>query len=624
MIKKSIFIALISILYHQNISSQTIIEPDSIRLTRWIKAEQSICLLKNEDKIIPVKTLNKKSIACLSIGNDSLELFQNRLKDYTKIDFYNIKKTETDSVFNSIKLQLKSYNLIICALHDLDKNQRMAFGLTKQIGEMVDFLADSANAIIIFFGNGHSINELENIDKAKALIFSPSESDDYQDISAQIIFGGIGAKGKLNGDINQKFQKGYGLKSEAGIRFKFTFPEELNIDGSLLNRKIDSIAENGIRKKAYPGCQILAAKDGKIFFYKCYGFHTYDSLIPTRKTDLYDLASVTKITGPLPAIMKLYDEGKIKLNSKFAEYWPAFKKSDKKNITLREALTHQAGFVPYIAFWKRTIKKNGKFKRHTFKADSSKNYPVQVTENLYLHKNYSKKIYKTIKKTKLKEKKEYLYSDLSFLLHPKIIENITNENYETYIQDNFYKPLGANTITYNPTRKFSKEMIIPTEIDSLFRKQLMHGFVHDESAAILGGISGNAGLFCSALDLAKITQMYLNMGKYGGQQFISDTTMKEFTRCQFPENKNRRGLGFDKPLLVNKESGSVYPKVSDKSFGHTGFTGTMCWADPENGVLYIFMSNRIYPTRNNSKLFELNIRPSIQQVIYEAINKTLK
>jgi CubicO group peptidase (beta-lactamase class C family) len=210
------------------------------------------------------------------------------------------------------------------------------------------------------------------------------------------------------------------------------------------------------------------------------------------------------------------------------------------------------------------------------------------------------------------------------LLYPGIIEKITNQKYESFLQDNFYKVIGANSFGYNPIKKYSKARIIPTEMDSFFRKALVHGFVHDESAALLAGVSGNAGLFCTALDLAKMMQMYLNMGKYGGHQLISEKTMKEFTRCQFPENNNRRGLGFDKPPLVDKDKGSCAPSASYNSFGHTGFTGTMCWADPDTGILFVFMSNRVYPTRNNSKLFELNIRPSIHQVIYDALNNKIK
>lgn len=622
--KNKLVLILIGILYLQNISAQLLQNNDSILFIKRVEAEQNICLLKNKNKIIPVKELDKRKIACISFGNDSNNIFQNRLSDYDQITHFNLKMTENEDYYNQIKHELKSFDLVICSFHKLVDNERQSYGLTKQAGEMAGYLSDSLPSILVLFGNAKALNEFNRIEENLAIVVAENNSADSQDLTAQLIFGGISAKGKLNVDINQIYAKGFGLESEGGIRFKYTYPEELGINGTSLNKKIDSIAENGIRMKAFPGCQILAAKNGKIFFYKTYGYHTFDSIVPVSKADLYDLASLTKVTAALPALMKLYDEGKIDPDAKISEYWPAFKRSNKKNITLKEALTHQAGLLAWIPFWKHTFKKNGKFKYHTFNADSSKNYPVKIVDHLYLHKNYSKKIYKTIKKSKLNEKKEYVYSDLSFHLYPKMVSDISGTNYEAFIATNFYKPLGASTICYNPMRKFTKDMIVPTEVDTFFRKTLIHGTVHDEGAAMLAGVSGNAGLFSSTLDLAKMFQMYLNMGKYGGEQLISETTMKEFTKRQFPENNNRRALGFDKTLLENKELGSSALSASDNSFGHTGFTGTLCWADPDNGLLYIFMSNRIYPTRNNLQLFELNIRPSIHQLFYDFIAHSKK
>ncbi len=397
--------------------------------------------------------------------------------------------------------------------------------------------------------------------------------------------------------------------------------KEIGLDSSFIHSKIDSIVNFALIEKAFPGCQVLVAKNGAIFFHKAYGFYTYDSIVPVKKNSIYDFASVTKITGPLPALMKLYDEGKLKLDTSFYAYWPDFKHSNKKDITLREILAHQAKLQPWIPFWKLTLKKNGQFKRSAFKTDSSKRHSVKIAEHMYLNKKYQKKIYKSIKKSPLLEEKKYKYSGLSFFLFPQLIENLTGIAYEDYLNRYFYQPLGAGSVTYNPLNKFDKSLIIPTEYDSIFRKQQMHGYVHDESAAMLGGISGNAGLFGTTLDLAKIMQMYLNGGKYAGIRFISDSTIKEFTRCQYPKNENRRGLGFDKPLLKNKEYGSTAIDASEKSFGHAGFTGTFCWADPENGILFVFMSNRVYPTRNNSKLYQLNIRPSLHQVLYDAVKR---
>jgi CubicO group peptidase (beta-lactamase class C family) len=287
-------------------------------------------------------------------------------------------------------------------------------------------------------------------------------------------------------------------------------------------------------------------------------------------------------------------------------------------------LAHQSGLESWIPYWKTCKKKNGKWKRHTFKTDSSRNYPVKITDNLYLWKNYKKTIYKQIKKSPMGEKK-YVYSGLSFYLYPQIIKNLTGVDFEAYLKQTFYHPLGAYTLTYNPLRFFPKNQIIPTEIDTFFRMIPIHGTVHDEGAIMMGGVSSNAGLFGKTEDLAKLMQMYLNMGTYGGKRYISDSTLHEFTRVQYPENGNHRALGFDKPRLKGDEKyNGCSNDASPESFGHSGYTGTFVWADPSNGLLFVFMSNRVYPTRNNRKIYTLHIRPAMHQVFYDALKKAKK
>ncbi|MBN2756353.1 MAG: serine hydrolase [Bacteroidales bacterium] len=584
--------------------------------------EASLTVLQNKDSLIPVKNIGKIKIASISLGSDTITKFQERLTDYSKIDNFFLQKTESDSLIEFTKNKLKNYDLIICSIHKLNLYPRNSYGITKQMVEMVNYISDSLNSIITIFGNAYALREFRNIENSKALIITYQESENTQDLSAQLIFGAIGAKGKLPVSINQKFKAGTGILTKGGLRLKYTIPEELGINSEFLNSKIDSIANLGISKGAFPGCQVFAAKNGKVFFHKTYGFHTYDNINPVKKSDLYDFASLTKITGPLPSLMKFVDDKKLNLDNKFSSYWPDFKHSNKNNITLREVLAHYAALKEWIAFWKNTKKKNGKFKYHTFKSYSSKKYPIKIAENLYLHKNYKKKIYKQIKKSELLSKKEYKYSGLSFYLYPKIIENISGYDYETFSKNNFYKPLGAYSLTYNPLRYYSVNQIIPTEKDTFFRMQQIHGTVHDEGASMMGGVSGNAGLFGKTNDLAKLMQMYLNFGIYGGENFISKSTIKEFTKCQYCNSGNRRGLGFDKPLLENKQNGSCAYSASNESFGHSGYTGTFAWANPVNGLLYIFMSNRVFPTRDNPKIYRFNIRPAIHQIFYDALNKS--
>ena len=389
-------------------------------------------------------------------------------------------------------------------------------------------------------------------------------------------------------------------------------------DFSLLENSIDAIVREGLDSQAYPGAQVLVAKDGNIILNKSYGYHTFEKITPVKNDDLYDLASITKVTTGLPILMKLYGEGKFDLDASLKTYFPKFKNSNKGNLIVREILAHQAQLQPYIVYWAKTVKKNGKFKSRTFKPKQSKRFPTHITDDLYLHRKYKNRIYKFIKKSPLDEIKEYKYSGLFFLLLPQIVSDLTGEDFETYLYKNIYQPIGANHLLYNPLNKFPASQIIPTEMDTLFRKKQVHGTVHDEAAAMLGGVSCNAGLFSNAEDLFKLFQLYLDGGAYNGQQIIPENAVKEFTRCQYCEMGNRRGLGFDKPMIEYVENGSYVARdASPESFGHSGFTGTFVWADPQNKTVVVFLSNRVYPTRENRKLYSMNIRPRIHQAVYD-------
>lgn len=405
-------------------------------------------------------------------------------------------------------------------------------------------------------------------------------------------------------------------------QLRYDTPNSVGLDSSYINVKVDSIMTLGISEQAFPGAQLLVAKKGNIIFHKAYGYHTFDSIQKVGLDDIYDLASVTKITGPLPALMKLYDEGMLNLDAPFSRYWKPWKhRKDKKGITLRELLAHQSGIQPYIVFLNEILKK-GKLKRRFVRTVSSKRFSKQAYANIYINNRFKKKVLRKIKRSKVSDNKTYKYSGLASLIYPQLIENITRESYTTYLQKNFYQSLGCETLGYLPTLKGFNNAIVPTEYDSIFRKTLTKGWVHDENAALLGSVSGNAGLFGTAKDLAILMQMYLQKGTYNGKRYIKETTLNEFTKIQYPDNNNRRGLGFDKPLIGNdtlsiKEAYPA-PQVSPESFGHSGFTGTFVWADPENEMVFIFLSNRVYPTRTHRNIYNLNIRPALQQVFYIA------
>lgn len=380
-------------------------------------------------------------------------------------------------------------------------------------------------------------------------------------------------------------------------------------------KKIDSLIENSIELKAFPGAQVYL-KNPDYTYSKSYGFHTYDSLIKVEQDHLYDLASITKTLAATLAIMKLYDEKKLKLDDIISKYIKKLNGSNKKNSSFHELLIHQSGWKPYISHQLSLIKKNGKLKSRFIDDESSKKR-IQLANNLFIKKSYYNKIVRKIKRTKIKSRGQYLYSGLFFCLVPEIVENISEKSFENYLNENFYSKIGVS-LMFNPTKNYQINKIVPTENDVSFRKQLIQGYVHDETAAIMGGVSGNAGLFGSANDVGKISELLLNKGKLNTEQILNESTVKYFSN---PENYNSeravRGLGFDKPRLTSSGNVSPSEKFSDLSYGHTGFTGTFFWIDPEKETIIVLLTNRVYPARSYENLYDLDVRRKLIDIILE-------
>ncbi len=596
--------------------------PKALLIQRKL-VEASLTVLKNEMDLMPLKMLDTLKIASISIGKTKKTKFQKTLELYSEIKNFQLAEDARISEVNKIKDDLKNYNLVIAGIHDNSKYPRNTMKFSEDVQNFISELSAKKNTIISFFKNPYVLNKIKNIENAPGLIVTYQDSEITQELAAQLIFGGIGANGKLPVSIGDKFSAGTGLETQGGIRFKYTLPEDAGLDSNFLKTRIDSLVQEAISAKAIPGAQLLVARDQKVVFHEAYGFQSYTDTIRVENEDLYDLASITKISSALPLIMQLYDEGRFDLNAGIDDYLPYFKNSNKEGIPFREILAHQGRLQPWIPYWKNTLRDNNSFKWNTFKKDSSARFPVKISEDLWLHRNYKRKIYKAIKKTPLEKEAKYKYSGLAFYLLPEIVERLTEKSpFDEFLYDEFYNKLGATTLTYNPSKKFAISRIVPTENDFFFRHENIHGNVHDEGAIMMGGVSANAGLFANANDLAKLMQMYQNMGEYGGERFIETSTLEEFTKVQFPDNDNRRGLGFDKPYLeYDGESSNTAKDASKDSFGHTGFTGTMAWADPEEKIVYIFLSNRVTPTRDNTRLYQLNTRTNIQQAIYDAIIK---
>jgi len=397
----------------------------------------------------------------------------------------------------------------------------------------------------------------------------------------------------------------------AVFQLGYADPRTLAMDPEKLN-KIDAIVEEAIREGATPGAVVMVLKDGKIVFDRAFGHHGYDKEVPTQSSDLFDVASVTKIFATTIAAMRLADQGKLDLDATVGTYLSELRSShpDKAAIKVRDLLTHRAGFIPYIPF-------HHQIKEGDFSTEASARYPIKVADHYYLDKDfYIKVMWRQMLDSPLKTQGKYVYSDISMYVLKGILERIVEQPLDAYVAEEFYQPLGACSIGFCPLDRFAEERIVPSEDDTYFRKQMLRGYVQDPGAAMAGGVAGHAGLFANAYDLAILSQMLLNGGSYNGRQYIRPETVKNFSTRQYEDS--RRGLGFD---CWDPESKEGYPcqLASPATFGHTGFTGTCVWIDPESRLIYIFLSNRLYSSPNKNKLLKLNIRPRIQDVIYEAM-----
>ena len=577
--------------------------------------KNSLTVLNNRNRSIPIEDLAKNKIACVAINHSPGTAFQDMVSNYTRSDHYSWFPGGNSE--DSLLTALASYDIVLAGIYNTDQQ-----GIDNEGMEpFLSLLSKQTRLLSVVFGNPAIIDRLEGLFRSDGLVLAYEHNTFTEELAAQLLFGGIGGKGILPVSINEQYPEGFGMNTAGGFRLQYAYPENAGVSSQTLIHKIDSIVFRGLEAGAYPGCEVMAARRGMVIFHKTYGYHTFDSRINVQKQDLYDLASVTKVSGPLPGLMLLEGMGKFSHRDRLGDYAPAMKGSDKADLELKDILAHQAGLYPYLIYWKNTVKKNWNYKRRLIRNTPSEKFSIQVADRVYLKSDYRKKIYREIRKSSLGGK-EYSYSGLSFLLYPEIIEDLSGERYEDFLSENIYHPLGAWDLVFNPCRFYPKSRIAPTEIDTLFRRQLVHGYVHDEAAAFLGGYSGNAGLFSTANDLMKLFEMYRRMGNYGGAQILNEEVLKQYTSCQFPENKNRRGLGFDKPSLGERDGTKddyPCPGASPSSFGHSGFTGTFAWADPEHEITYVFLCNRVYPTRDNNLIARMNIRTAILQSIYDSI-----
>ena len=574
---------------------------------------EAVTMLENKNEILPLKKDSNKKIAVVTFGKDnsiSAKLNESGIKNTPFL----IGKDASEEEVKRTAKQLKSYDYVVLNIRNTSSYPSKNYGITSSMTTFLKSLPNSTKLIFNLFGSPYALDKFSLGKNISSILVGYEDNAMVANAIADVLVGKISPKGKLPVSV-KKYACGIGFEFK-GFLSSETLPVSL-IDNQYI-RKIDSLILDGIEQKAYPGCQVLAMKDGKIIFEGNYGKFTYEGEQLVHTNAIYDIASLTKLFASSFALMKLYDEGKLDLNSTLGDFFPFLNQSDKGNIRLIEFLTHQSGMTAWIPIYKMTCAGNVPDMNY-YRECIDENHTVRVANNLYLSNDFRYEIYDTIMKSELKEKK-YKYSDLGFYFVPGIVESITNQSFESYLKENFFDPLNLNHICFKPLNKHDISNIVPTEDDKYFRNQLICGDVHDQTAALFGGVSGHAGLFSNARDLAVMMQLLLNGGYANGNQFISEETINYFTSAPFADNENRRGIGFDKPDLDPEAKYYTPSKQSSMaSFGHSGFTGTFAWADPANNLIVIFLSNRVYPTSDNNKLSKLNIRTEIHDLFYKAV-----
>lgn len=583
---------------------------------KWLRRslfEHAVTTVRNEDNLLPVRKLDTLKIASLSIGGKLESPYQKTIDLYSKATHFAIDKNAVQAQFDGVLKELSGYDLVLVSMQSMGRFSRNNFGISQNSLRFLNQLNEKSRVILSVFGNPYSLKNFQSI--PNILVFY-EENEVTLHIAPQVIFGGIPSTGLLPVTASYDFKAGTGVLLEEKIRLKYTEAEDLGLRTSDF-KKIDKIVEEAIKNKAMPGCQVLLAKDGKVFFHKAYGNHTYDEgSKEVEVSDIYDLASITKISATTLSLMHLYDLGLFTLQSSLSDYLSDLNNSNLKNLNVRKMLLHEAGLRSWIPFYKKTLP--DKLQEY-YCNEQMGCFTIPVGNNLYLRNDFPDTIYSNIHTSELSRRPEYRYSDLGFYLFKDVVEEISGMTFEEFTEKNFYLPMGMHRTAFKPLRYFDLNEIVPTEVSADFRVGLIHGNVHDQGAAMLGGVSGHAGVFSPANDLAILMQMFLNGGHYGGERFLSEETIEFFTSRH--SRSNRRGLGFDKPE-TSSSNGPTAKSASPSTFGHSGFTGTGVWADPEYGLSYVFVSNRIHPSATNRKLISENIRTRIHQVAYDAIKNS--
>lgn len=578
--------------------------------------EQSLTIAANDKGLLPIKDLNK-NFHCITIGCKD-NTFEDRVKDYVDTGISRLSATPSREEVNLVIKKVKAESIVIVAIGDMSKYGNKNYGINEEEIYLIESLLKSNDVILTLLGSPYSLKYFENV---PSIMMAYNDDNLTQDLAVQGLFGANEVSGTLPVTASPKFKVGQSIYTPNLGRLGFSIPEVVGLSSTGL-AVIDSLADDLIKVKAAPGCQVLVAKNGNIVWNKSYGHHTYDSPRQVKSTDVYDLASVTKILASTISVMKLYDEGKLSIYQPIKKYLPEAEQSNKGNIILGDLMTHHAGLKGWIPFYIETLEEDGKALKPAtkyYRNASVDSFEIQVANGLYMRDDYADTMWCNILTCDLRDRRDYRYSDLGFYIIHNAIKNVTGQRIDEYARNTFYRPLGLRTTGYLPLQTIDKDRIPPTEKDDYFRKQDIQGYVHDMGAAMLGGVSGHAGLFSDAQDLAVIMQMLLNGGSYGGVNYIKPSTIKRFTTRYY--RSTRRGIGFDMKELNADRHLNMSELASDNTYGHLGFTGTAVFTDPDEDIIFIFLSNRTYPIMKNNRLGDKDYRPKIQSVIYNSLLK---
>lgn len=619
------------------------LNPTAAKVLNRQLLSQSITLVRNVNNSLPIMALDKKRLALLSINNNA-EGFAAQAQLYADVSIFNEKVKTADDVIR-LRAQLMPFDEIIIGLHGKQKNKTANYGINKHAIGLMNALSEEKVVHAVAMCNPFALRLLkeEAFKRLTSLSFTYSNEPEIQRLAIDAVFGGIAFQGVFPLSLNAYLQEGVSCTTTACRLGYSTVPEELGLDSDTLSQ-IDTLIQEAIEKKAMPGCQILIAKNGKVAYHKAFGYHTYDQRTRVKNSDVYDVASVTKVAAATSLVMQLADEGLLDLNVGIGHYLPELRGKPKGALSAKEIMLHQSGLKSYIGFdynlidqtqlhedlfnKKRTeiyniklgpglyMTRNYAIKKDYISTTKTEHCSVKVAKNIYTFPAYRDEMYALMDESPLSSK-TYRYSDLGYYYIMRLLEAQGQKRIDELAQERLFRPLGMNRTLYTPLERISKEEIVPTADETFFRRQLLHGYVHDQGAALLGGVGAHAGLFSNANDLAKLMQTFLNHGFYGRASYFKPQTVAYHT--QHTENGYRRGVGFDKPETDTKRPQPTCEAASPSTFGHTGFTGTAVWADPEHDLIYIMLSNRIHPHAHNTKFLTENIRPRIQQIIYDAI-----